>query len=208
MTYVIGFISQKGGVGKSTLARALACEMSKNKLSVKVSDLDIQQATTTNWHRRRLMHGISSNISVECHKTVSQSLNSIQTHDVLIIDGPARASKGTLEIAKNANLIIQPTGASLDDLEPAVLTFHELVKAGVSSDILVFVLVRVGTATEELDCRAYIEKTGFKILEGCVFEKPAYRQSQNKGLSITETKYLSLNKNSANLIQAIVDKLQ
>ena len=89
MTYILGFISQKGGVGKSTLSRAVAAEISKNKLSVKLSDLDIQQATTSNWHRRRLIEDIKSDISIECHKTVFQSLQSLRDHYVLIIDGPA-----------------------------------------------------------------------------------------------------------------------
>jgi chromosome partitioning protein len=208
MSYIIGFISQKGGVGKSTLVRALACEMSKNKLSVKVSDLDIQQATTFNWHRKRLALDMESSISVECHSAVHQSLKSIQKNDILIIDGPARASKGTLDIAKNSDLVVQPTGASLDDLEPAILTFHELVKAGISKKSLVFALVRVGTVAEELDCRSYIEQAGYDVLDGCVFEKPAYRQSQNKGLAVTETKYISLNNSAGILIQAMVDKLQ
>jgi chromosome partitioning protein len=182
--------------------------MSKNKLLVKVSDLDIQQATTTNWYRRRLALGIDSNISVECHGVVSQSLKSIKDNDVLIIDGPARASKGTLDIAKNSNLVVQPTGASLDDLEPAILTFHELVKAGIPKACLAFALMKVGTLAEEQDCREYIEKAGFNVLNGCVFEKAAYRQSQNKGFAVTETKYPTLNKNAALLIQSIVDKLQ
>lgn len=207
MTYILGFISQKGGVGKSTLSRAIAAEISKNKLSVKLSDLDIQQATTSNWHRRRLIADIKSDISIECHKTVFQSLQSLHDHDVLIIDGPARASRGTLEIAQHANLVIQPTGASLDDLEPAVLTFHELIKSGISRDKLAFALMRVGTQAEEADCRSYIEKSGFYTLDGCVFEKPAYRLAQNKGLSITETKYSTLNKSSEILIQSIIDKM-
>jgi chromosome partitioning protein len=49
-------------------------------------------------------------------------------YDYLIIDGPARISEGTLNIAKNANLIIQPVRPSLDDLNPAVREFNGLVK--------------------------------------------------------------------------------
>lgn len=45
MTICISFISQKGGVGKSTLARALAREANEQKLTVKVADLDTQQGT-------------------------------------------------------------------------------------------------------------------------------------------------------------------
>ena len=43
---IIAFISQKGGVGKSTLARALAVEASKQKLQVLLADCDPQQATS------------------------------------------------------------------------------------------------------------------------------------------------------------------
>jgi len=46
MTTIIAFISQKGGVGKSTLARALAREASHQKLSVLLADCDPQQATS------------------------------------------------------------------------------------------------------------------------------------------------------------------
>jgi chromosome partitioning protein len=39
MGKTIAFLSQKGGVGKSTLARAVACEASKSGLSVRLADL-------------------------------------------------------------------------------------------------------------------------------------------------------------------------
>ncbi len=41
---IIAFISQKGGVGKSTLAQALAVEAKKKKLNVLLADCDSQQA--------------------------------------------------------------------------------------------------------------------------------------------------------------------
>jgi chromosome partitioning protein len=40
MTTIIAFISQKGGVGKSTLARCLAVELTKQKKTVLLADLD------------------------------------------------------------------------------------------------------------------------------------------------------------------------
>lgn len=207
MSYIIGIISQKGGVGKSTLSRAIACEAAKGKMKVKLADLDIQQATSVNWNRRRLEKNISPQFSVECFKTAETAIAQQGAYDLLLLDGPARASKGTLEIANSSDLVIQPTGASLDDLEPAILTFHELVRAGVSKSKLVFALCRVGTPSEEVECREYIMQAGYSALEGCIFEKPAYRQAQNDGNSVTETRYDSLNKRSDMLIQAIVERL-
>jgi chromosome partitioning protein len=43
---IVAFISQKGGVGKSTLARALAVEASHKKIKVLLADCDSQQATS------------------------------------------------------------------------------------------------------------------------------------------------------------------
>jgi chromosome partitioning protein len=206
MGAIIGFVSQKGGVGKSTLARGIGREAAAGGLSVKIADLDVQQGTSVNWYRRRLEAGIEPIFSVESFKTAAQALKLAPQFDYLIIDGPARASSATLEIARAASLIVQPTGSSVDDLEPAVLTFHELVRDGISRDILVFALSRVGTDAEEIEARAYIRQAGYAVLDGSIQERPAYRQASNVGLSITETRYPQLNKRADALIQAMVDR--
>jgi len=208
MTICISFISQKGGVGKSTLARALAREANNQELTVKVADLDTQQGTIVNWHRRRLNLNHNPIGSVESFKTAEQALQNISSYDLLIIDAPARASKATLDIARQSDIVIQPTGASMDDLEPAILLFHELFKAGISKSKLNFALSRIGTDSEFEVCKEYLMQTGYGVLGGCLFEKPAYRQAQNIGLSITETSYQSLNKKADELIQSIVDAIK
>ena len=43
MAWIVGFISQKGGVGKSTKARALAREASACGIKTKLADLDLEQ---------------------------------------------------------------------------------------------------------------------------------------------------------------------
>jgi pantothenate kinase-related protein Tda10 len=48
-TAIIAIVSQKGGVGKSTMARALAREAANNGLKVKIADLDTQQGTSVDW---------------------------------------------------------------------------------------------------------------------------------------------------------------
>jgi cellulose biosynthesis protein BcsQ len=54
MGIVIGVVSQKGGVGKSTVARLVAREFAAQNWSVKIADLDISQATSFKWRARRL----------------------------------------------------------------------------------------------------------------------------------------------------------
>lgn len=207
MTTIIGVISQKGGVGKSTLSRALAREGAANGLKVKLADLDTQQGTSSDWHRRRLDAGIQPAFSVEAFKTAAQALKAAGEYDLLVIDGPARASSATLEIAKQAALVIQPTGASVDDLRPAILTFHELIRAGISKGRLVLALLKIGTDAEEAEARSYINQAGYEALPSCLPERPAYRQAQNLGLAVNETRYPQLNKRADALLQAAVDRV-
>ena len=160
MTTIIAFVSQKGGVGKSTLARALAREAVAGGLKTKIADLDTQQGTSVDWHRTRLHAGIEPVVSAEAYAMAGQALNAAEHFDLLIIDGPARTSKGTLDIARVADLVVQPTGASVDDLRPAVREFHALVKEGIPRDKLIFALNRIGTANEEAEARAYVDGGG------------------------------------------------
>lgn len=207
MATVVALVSQKGGVGKSTLSRALAREAAAGGLRVKVADLDTQQGTSVDWHRVRLSVGLEPVVSVEAFATAAQALAAADGFDLLVIDGPARTSQATLEIAKAASIVVQPTGASLDDLRPAVREFHALVKAGVPAQRLAFALNRIGTEGEEAAARAYLEEAGYAVLSGCLFEKPTYRQAQNEGRAVTETRYVGLNAKADALLQSLIDRI-
>lgn len=208
MATIIAFVSQKGGVGKSTLSRALAREAAAGGLNTKIADLDTQQGTSIDWHRTRLHAGHKPAVAAEAFATAEQALRTAGQFDLLIIDAPARTSRGTLEIARVADLVVQPTGASVDDLRPAVREFHALVKEGIPKAKLTFALNRIGTPAEEAEARAYITEAGYATLAGCLLERPAYRKAQNIGHSVTETSYAGLNAKADALIQALIDKVQ
>ena len=204
---IVSFISQKGGVGKSTLTRALAREATAGGMTVKVADLDTDQATVVDWHKLRTHNGIEPVVSVEMFRNIAEAKKGSRHHDLLIVDGPAKASGSTTEIAKASNLVIQPSGPSRDDLNPAIRVFHGLVKAGVPETRLVFALNRVGTDNEADVARAYIEKAGFQTLPGYLPERPAYRLAQNEGYAVTETRFISLRKHADMLIQSLIDRV-
>src|SRR5207237_1316876 len=50
MALIIGVVSQKGGVGKSTIARLIARELAAQDWEVKIAGLDISERTS--YHRR------------------------------------------------------------------------------------------------------------------------------------------------------------
>lgn len=207
MTTVIAFVSQKGGVGKSTLARALGREAAVSGLAAKIADLDTQQGTAADWYRQRLDANINPVVAVELFRTAEQALGIANQYDLLIVDGPARTSKATLEIARIANLIVQPTGASVDDLRPAVREFHALVKAGIPRSRLILALNHIGTENEAAEARDYMEEAGYTVLAGYLPERPGYRKAQNAGYAITETRFSGLNEKADALVQSLIDKV-
>jgi chromosome partitioning protein len=204
---VVAFISQKGGVGKSTLARALAREAVSSGLKVKVGDLDIDQATIIDWHKVRTQRAIEPVISVELFRSIADAVKAAEQHDLLVIDGPAKASTSTTEIARKAQLIVQPTGAALDDLKPAIRVFHGLVKAGITHERLIFALNHIATDNEAEEARAYLKEAGYATLPGYLPERAAYRIAQNEGYVVTETRFASLKGRADMLIQALIDRV-
>ena len=207
MGKIVSFIAQKGGVGKSTLARALACEASVNGWSVKLADLDTQQGTVADWHRVRLSNNHEPVGSVEVFAKALKALESSDDYDLLILDGGARASEATGAMAKYSDLAVIPTCASRDDLIPAIRLAHELQKAGVPTAKIALALVRVTTQAEIDAAREFISEAGYHVLAGCLYEKPAYRQAQNEGLAVTETRFQSLNEKAGELLQALVNRI-
>lgn len=208
MSLIIGVISQKGGVGKSTISRLIAREYANAQWNVKIADLDIAQGTSFNWQTRRLQNNIQPEIPVERFRTVEQALKITNHYDLVIIDSPPHSSEGTLKIAKHSDLCVLPTGLSLDDLEPSILLAHELIKKGIHKSKIVFALCKVGTSkTELIEARNYINEAGYFCLEGELPEKTAYRRASDEGLAFTETKYKSLNNQADILVQSIIDCL-
>jgi chromosome partitioning protein len=201
----VSFCSQKGGVSKSSLARALAVEAARGGLTVKVADLDIGQGSTVDWHKDRVAASIEPHVAVQLHRGPKEALAHANGADLLVIDGPARADKDTLEIARLSDLIVLPTGASLDDLRPAVRTANSLRGAGVPVDRLLFVLSRIGTDAEADAARSFISEAGYRVAPGYVPERPAYRQVQNEGRAVTEVRYPQLRASAEAVIQALVD---
>ena len=96
---VIALISQKGGVGKSTLSRALATEATKKKIKTLLADCDHQQKTSFEWTQWRKENKITPAITSQVFNSVKDIWPLTKNYDLIIIDAPARTSQGTLEIA-------------------------------------------------------------------------------------------------------------
>jgi chromosome partitioning protein len=206
MSVIVAFVSQKGGTGKSTLARALAAIVAHTGHKVRVADLDDRQQTVVEWEKLRRASGLST-ILVEPFREMAGALASCHEGELLIIDAPAGVSRSTLEIARNSDLIVQPSGGSVDDLRPGVLLFHELLQAGIPKERMVIVLCRMLGEREEEQARAYVAKAGFDVLPGSIPERLGYREAQNRGEAVSEAKDKSLRARVDRLMDALFDKV-
>jgi chromosome partitioning protein len=208
MAIILGVVSQKGGVGKSTVARLMAREYAAAGWNVKIADMDVSQATTYHWQSRRLQYNAEPVISVEQFSNVDQAIKLARNYDLIIFDGAPHATSTTLKIAQHSDLVVLPTGLSLDDLEPTVRLAHELKQKGIPKDKIAFALCRIGESENEVrEAADYIAAAGYFLLSGAMPEKIAYRRASDIGRAATETTYRTLNQKADELAQAIVNRM-
>ena len=206
MTYIVGFVSQKGGVGKSTLARLLAREIAAGGASVKIADVDIQQGTSYEWAKRRAQNGIVPDIRIETFSSIKTALAEAERYDVYIFDGAPHASKDTLAIARAADLVVIPTAQGLDDLNPSILLGHDLLSEGIPAHRIVFALVKVTDSDAEVKAaREYIERAGYTVLPGELPVRTGFSKAHDVGRAVSEAPFPSLAGKADKLAQSLVD---
>lgn len=208
MALLIGVVSQKGGVGKSTLCRIIAREYAAGGWNVKIADLDVSQSTSFNWQARRLNAAAEPQVAVEQFSSVSAARKVAAHYDLMVFDGAPHATSATLEIAKASDLVVLPSGLALDDLEPTVRLAHELTQSGVSIAKIAVALCRIGDSAAELDeARAYIKRAGYYLLPGAIPDRTAYRRASDIGRALTETPFPTLNERAEELAQAVINRI-
>lgn len=200
----IGVVSQKGGVGKSTLARDIARQFASDDWAVKIADLDVKQTTSCDWNAIRQSNNITPDISVESFKSAAQ-VERITGYNLVVIDGKGHSDVDTLQIAKISDLVVIPTGATRDDLVPQVRLAHELVKGGVKASRLFFVINNVIDAKgpDVVEAMAYIREAGYEVATTAVARRRAYQNAQDNGRSLSETTFPSLASAASTVVEEI-----
>lgn len=185
---ILSLISQKGGVGKSTLARLLAVELIRAGWAVKIADLDPAQGTSTKWALRRDEFGTDPEVQVQKYRDARRAIQDADRWDLLILDGPAHAERSGLIMAQASDLVILPTGYSLDDLDPQVQVAFDLEAGGVNPALIRLVFCRArGSAAEDRQARDFVKRAGLSTLDGAIRELPSIRQAHTTGRAASET---------------------
>lgn len=204
---ILSFISQKGGTGKSTFSRAAAVEYVKNGWSVHVADLDERQGSTFKWSVRRAEAGLKPEVEVAIYLNEKTALKAAATCDLLIVDGKPYSSKQTLKIAEASDLIVIPTGTTIDDLEPSLELARELIQAKIPRERIVFIVNKVASAAEAREAIDTIQTWGFTTSDLYLDFKAGYGKSMDEGLGLTEARWSSIAEKSDQIISWIGEKL-
>jgi len=211
MAIIIGLVSQKGGVGKSTLCRLLAREFIDGGYSAKIIDLDVGQSTCFEWQLERNKNNVEPEVPVQQYRQLTKALQTdSERFDVLLIDGKPNADKLTFEIAKASDLVIVPTGIGKDDTKPAKRLVEEMIKKGIPEQKISLALCKViGTAKDTI-AKAYMDllEEGYDVLEGGMRFQAAYTLAFNDGRTATETKYATLNEEAEAIGSCVVERLK
>lgn len=205
---VVGCVSQKGGVAKSSLARLLAREFAAAGRRVLLADLDVLQATSLEWMRRRAEARLRPEIRVERCENIKQALKRARQLDIecLILDARGVADAQTLEVARAADAVLIPSGLAVDDLLPTVRLAHELTRSGIPRSRIAVAFCRAGDAPNELgEAARYIREAGYFCLNACWPERAGYRRAHDEGRVATEARHPSLRAKARVFVGAALD---
>lgn len=205
----IGVVSQKGGVGKSTIARDIARQFAHEKWRVIIADLDLKQTTSCDWNAIRMASGIMPEIAVMAVASPTKAL-ALSGYDLLVFDGKPHSDIETRRIAEASDMIVIPTGPTRDDLTPQVKLAYELEDAGIAKRRIMFVLNNVMNVVgpEADDAKNYIRQSGFDCAVQAIPRRIAYGNAQNLGRSLSEVSHAGLAEFARSAILEVGDRLK
>ena len=129
---IIAVVNLKGGVGKSTIAVNLACELAcefAGRQSVVVVDAD-SQATATDWARRGDLPARVETLPLDAESRVGPWVERVLTlqADHVVIDCPPHIGPATLAATGIADMVlipVTPSGADLVATDSALALVHD-----------------------------------------------------------------------------------
>lgn len=180
---IIVINSQKGGSGKTMLAKHLSVEAERaGDGPVFLIDTD-PQANLTAWHAKREAE-VPSRAEVP-FEGLEKGLQLLRHHGAAycLIDTASGRTEIAKELFKLADFVVFPVQPSEDDLTAAPVTVQALKETGVP---FVFVLTRVKANTLiTAQAAALLSKHG-EVAETFISDRTAYKSPFAKGQTITE----------------------
>lgn len=209
MSYIVSFLTQKGGPGKSTTARMAAVAFAAAGWDTVILDTDLDQITTARWYQRRIDNPKLSTEKLNVIRgTGAGSLRSVKASDpdLIIIDGCPHATASTAGYALHSDLIIIPTGTSIDDLNPAACLARQLIDAHqVPAERIRFLLNNVAPKGKGVPAAIELltESTGVQVLPVYLTKRLSYANALDDGKAPQEVSHPIVKAEALKVIAAI-----
>jgi chromosome partitioning protein len=204
---IASFVGQKGGVGKSTLARVLAVKAAHEGRRVLLGDFDLEQLSCIDWSATRLRNGIEPDIEARAFKSLKKLRKTVENFDLVVVDTRGLADELTSDVSQESDVVFLPTGTSMDDLRPTLALARRLAKSSKVGSKVVLVLSKVGRSERLLEnARIVIDEAGFDVLSNVWPERDGFQADLDMGRAGSESHNPHL-RESAQRIEAELFKL-
>jgi chromosome partitioning protein len=212
MSYVITFLGGKGGITKTSLARATAIKFRQDDWLVGGLDIDTAQASLRRWNQRRHNSNIEPSFPVRAGsaRDIATMKEEGQFH-LIIADGAAYGSLESVLLAQSSDLIVVPCRFSIDDMESAVETMNRLVQKGIPVERFCVVFSGVPEQRSPVNYNnalEYMSQTPYFVAKGYVEQMNSITDAQNVGYAMNEVRYASLQKKIDIVLDSIVQRLE
>ena len=185
---IASFVGQKGGVGKSTLARVLAVKAAHEGRRVLLGDFDLEQLSCIDWSATRLRNGIEPDIEARAFKSLKKLRKTVENFDLVVVDTRGLADELTTDVSQESDVVFLPTGTSMDDLRPTLALARRLAKSSKVGSKVVLVLSKVGRSERLLEnARIVIDEAGFDVLSNVWPERDGFQADLDMGRAGSES---------------------
>src|ERR1700727_1664633 len=182
------FVSQKGGVGKSTLARLLAVGALHRGRKTLLADFDLDQLTCVEWGALRLRANLEPEVDSRAFKSLKKLRREDVVADFIVADTRGLADDLSTEIAEDSEVVFLPTGVSGDDLRPTLALARKLAKNGAEGRVVIG-LSKIGRSEVQLQkAIETIEESGFELLSEHWPQRDAFQADLDPGRAGRESR--------------------
>jgi chromosome partitioning protein len=169
------FTSQKGGVGKSTLARSTAIALAYAGRKVLLADFDVDQRTCMRWQAQRVARALAPTIDVAAFSK-EKKLGRVEfEYQDIVIDTRGQHDEISLDLAVSSDVIFLPSSYSLDDVAPTLRVVESLRNADIPSERVAIVFCRTGgSKRQEQQARSILEMNRIAVIDAVLPQKDGF----------------------------------
>lgn len=181
----ISLISQKGGVGKTTLTINLAVAAAEAGAGVVIADTDPQQSAF-NWFEARRAERPAPYVSAVFPEALAAFMETARnaSADFLFIDSSPNSTEDSLTIADCADLLVIPCGPSFVDLRALKRTQNVVRLAGKPALAVLNLCPAYGD--EPRQAKEALATLGFAVASSHLGARAAARRAYARHLGVLE----------------------